>query len=179
MKIQVLEGRPGPCTPANPTHRKQTKKAVALAERTKFGPLVAFVSPTETLNIEQLFYLMRQNFMAASIKLCQPSVLWQQRLNFLKFHPPSFFSFPVTHKLLRWIERGLFPLCDARQVLQTKMTMWRNRALRREERSRIPPPLGELWRHGVVVLWNSLHLALCRGPVRNCEWGCFPLLFIF
>lgn len=100
-KIQVLEGRPGPCTPANPTHRKQTKKTVTLAERTKFGPLVAFVSPTETLNIEQLFYLMRQNFMAASIKLCQPSVLWQQRLNFLKFHPPSFFSFPVTHKLLR------------------------------------------------------------------------------
>lgn len=32
--------------------------------------------------------------MAASIKLCQPSVLWQQRLNFLKFHPPSFFFFP-------------------------------------------------------------------------------------
>lgn len=114
--------------------------------------------------------------MAASIKLCQPSVLWQQRLNFLKFHP--FFS-PVTHKLLRWIERGFFPLGDARQVLQTKMTMWRNRALRREERSRITPPQGELWWHGVVVLWNSLHLALCRGSVRNCEWGCFPPLFIF
>lgn len=91
QKSRFLQGPAWPLYPGQPRPPNTDKKAFALAEQTGFGPLVAFVSPTETLNIEQLFYLMRQNFMAASIKLCQPSVLWQQSLNFLKFHPFFFF----------------------------------------------------------------------------------------
>lgn len=108
-KYGVLKGPlGGPCTRAKPRPPNADKKALALAERTEFGPLIASAGPTETLNIEQLFYLMRQNFMAASIQLCQPSVLWQQSLNFFFLSFTLFFCFPATHKLLRWIERGRF-----------------------------------------------------------------------
>lgn len=119
--------------------------------------------------------------MAASIKLCQPSVLWQQScfFFFLLFHPFFFLPSDTQNVMMNRTWDFFFLSVHARQVLQTKMTMWRNRALRREERSRETPPPGMLWWHGVVVLWNSLHLALCRGSVRNWEWGCFPLLFFF
>lgn len=79
--------------PTTPTQNTD-KKALALAERTEFGPLIAFVSPTEALNIEQLFYLMRQNFMAASIKLSAFCSLATKPEFFLKFHSNFFFFFP-------------------------------------------------------------------------------------
>lgn len=75
-EIQDFEGPAWPLYSFQPHPPHTNKRALAPVEPTRFGPLIAFVSPAETLNIEQLFYLMRQNFMAASIKLCQPSVLW-------------------------------------------------------------------------------------------------------
>lgn len=177
------EGPAWPLYPGQPHPADTNKRALALAERTDFGPLVASVSPTETLNIEQLFYLMRQNFMAASIKLCQPSVLWQQRPEFFKVFFTHFFFFPPSDTQTVKMNRTRFffffclSIVDARQVPLTKMTMRRNRALRREERSRQTSRRGTLWWHGVVVLWNSLHLALCRGSGRNCERGRFPSTF--
>lgn len=78
-EVQFLKG-----WPRRPRPPSTKPKGLALAKLIQSGQLIAFVGPTETLNIEQPFYLMRQNFTAASIKLCLPSVLWQQRVNFLK-----------------------------------------------------------------------------------------------